>query len=617
MSELLSASKREFWMEAARQGTPPSPVEVARRQYDLMAPWHIRDGIWRELVGLGHWPGKKKRARNNSRDTGKSIGVGLSILWAAEYVIPYIPGLRHENKRAVVIGRDENHLRQENFDTLENMICQYAPWLKTPDESYWNEPDALREFKIKNRTWTTTQKDLTNGVSLRGYGFGQSIRGLHGPLVVLDDFIDDEDAHHGKVHFDRINSAIMPAIIKGGMALAVGTPIDDNDVWSFIEKEDEWGFRRFPALDQGERDPETGIPLYGYREKNEMDIDLGYLPATAIKRPEDLDCLWPHRLNFGDLRSIRGKTPQTELTFLREYLMTRAASWNLLVHPEHFRAAKRHDQHYYQRLDSAKSGYTFMGVDPSTLVRSDFVMYVGMKVPVTNEEGRVTNNVIRILHVDVIEIKPNEAPDVRKRRVLEAVNRIRIIFEQFNPKKIVVEGNGFQNFIQPHLEEKDVRLRGRIEPITLTTNKHMDDGWPLIRNIFESGLIELPYGATPNERVLIEQGELDVKSVQARTLTDKLWGQLQAVKYVDGRILEDEKAQRDMVAALYFMLRAADYVPASVGVAGVPLEGAGQVLARSLAPEKKRFDPEFGDKMRRRDALSQYQRAARLDRNHR
>lgn len=613
MSELLSRSKREFWLEAARHGTPPSPVEVARKQYDLMAPWHIREGLWKEVAGLGRWPGKKKRARNMSRDHGKSIGVGLTVLWAAEYAIPFIPGLRHENKRAVVIGRDENHLRQENFDTLENMICYHAPWLKTPDDSFWNEPEALKEFKIKNRTWTTTQKDLTNGVSLRGYGFGQSVRGLHGPLIVLDDFIDDEDAHHGKMHFDRINSAIIPATIKGGLDLAVGTPIDDNDVWSFIEKEEEWEYRRFPALDQGEKDSETGLPLYGYREKNENDIDLGYLPPEAIKRSEDLNCLWPYRLNSDDLRSLRGKTPQTELTFLREYLMTRAASWNLLVHPEHFRAAKRHDLHYYHRLDAGRSdAYTFMGVDPSTLVRSDFVMYVGAKVPVKNERGDVTNNVIRILHVEVIEIKANEAPDVRRRRVLEAVNRIRVVFERFNPRKIVVEGNGFQNFIQPHLEEKDARLRGRIEPITLTTNKHMDNGWPLIRNIFESGLIELPYGPTPNEKVRLDSGELDPTTFEARALTDKLWGQLQAVKYVDGRILEDEKAQRDMVAALYFLLRAADYVPESASFAGVPLDAAKDLAILHSRPSRH-IDPEFA-RAPRRDGFSQLARAERLRR---
>lgn len=593
MSELLSPSRHDFWLEGAKHGTPPSPVEVAMKQYDLMAPWHIREGIWSELRGLGYWPGKKKRARNNSRDTGKSIGVGSSVLYAAEYVIPYIPGLRHENKRVAVIGRDENHLRQENFDTLENLICYHAPWLKTTDESYWTEPDALKEYKIKNRTWTTTQKDLTNGVSLRGYGFAQSIRGLHSPMVVLDDFIDDEDAHHGKMHFDRINSAIMPAIIKGGLALAVGTPIDDNDVWSFIEKEPEWEYKRFPALDQGERNAETGEPIYGYREKNENDIDLGYLPPEAIKRPADLDCLWPHRLNYGDLQSIRGKTPQTELTFLREYLMTRAASWNLLVHPDHFRAAKRNDLYYLSRLDDEKSqAYTFMGVDPSTLVRSDFVLYVGAKMPVKDDKGNVLNHVIRVLHVEVIEIRPNENPEERKRRVLQAVDRIRVIFDRFNPRKIVVEGNGFQNFIQPHLEEKDARLRGRIEPITLTTNKHFDTGWPLIRNVFEAGLIELPYGPTPNEKVRLDAGECDPRTFESRRITDMLWSQLQAVKYVDGRILEDEKAQRDMVAALYFLLRAADYVPPSASVHGAALESKAPVsLMQTQAP--RRVDPEI------------------------
>src|SRR5687767_6792411 len=87
MPELLSRSRHDFWLEGARNGTPPSPVEVAQKQYDLMAPWHIREGIWSELRGLGTWAGKKKRARNMSRDHGKSLGVGLALLWACEYAI--------------------------------------------------------------------------------------------------------------------------------------------------------------------------------------------------------------------------------------------------------------------------------------------------------------------------------------------------------------------------------------------------------------------------------------------------------------------------------------------------------------------------------------------------
>lgn len=582
---LLPEGTREFWLEAARHGAPPSVVEVARKQYGLMAPWHIRTTLWRDVQGLGSWPGKRRKAYNVSRDHGKSYGTGAALLWAAEYRVPFLPDLRLENRRINLIGRDVDHLRRENMETLENLICFHAPWLKTLDRELWKDPQALKELQIRNRAWTSMQFDLTNGVSIRGYGFNQNVRGGHVVLTWMDDFIDDENAHHGAVHYSKVQSAVLPSVVDGGLLAAVGTPIDDNDVWKYISEEREWNFRSLPAMDAD--------GSLGYKELNEQDIDLGFLPAKSIRRPEDYNCLWPFRMGYDSLMSVRGSSPSSELAFLKEYMMQRAAAWNLLVHPDHFRASKRQDVSYVHNVLEDSEAYTFMGVDPSTLRRSNFVAWVGAKFPVRDPKtGERLYSVIRPLHREKIEVKANEAPEVRKQRILMALDRLRVLFRRYNPRKVVIEGNGFQSAIEPLLEERDARLRGRIESVTLTTNKHMDDGWPMIRTVFEAGHVEMPYGPTPAELQMLERGEITPEMFESRRVTDDFWQELIGIKYHNARILEDDTRPTDQVAGFYFMLRAADYVPDTVELVSGHLDASSDVLRiGSAAP--RTVDPEF------------------------
>lgn len=602
----MSERTHDFWLEAARGGTPPTPVEVAQKQYGLLTPWHIRETFLKDIRGLGSWPGKKKRGYNFSRTTGKTYGSTSMVMWAAEYGIPYLPKLRQENRRINIIGRDVEHLRRENMETIHNFIVNHAPWLKTLDRELWDDPRSLKELQIRQRRWTDLHLDLTNGVSIRGFGFNQNVRGGHVPLTILDDFIDDENAHHGADHFQTILGAVVPSVEDGGLIIADGTPIDDNDVWKHISAEDEWQFRSLPVYDEkGE---------LGYREKNEEDIELGFLPPESIQCKEDLHCLWPHRMNYASVLSARGKTPATELAFLREYMMQRAAAWNLLVHPDYYRQSKRHDVCYHFGIDSKRNdGITFMGVDPSTLRRSNFAWWVATKLPIKNEEGNEIGHVIRPLYHEHVEVQANEDPAVKKARLIQAMERLRSTFHRFNPRKVVIEGNGFQSFIEPYLEDRDSRMRGRIETVTLTANKHFDDGWPLIRTVFEGGMVEMPYGPTTQEQVLIDRGELDPRHVHARTVTDAFWTQLQAVKYHNARILENEEVPRDSVAAFYFMLRAADYVPTSVGFAGVGHPTA-EIARFNSGAKPRRLDPEFAPRHGPPGGLGQLAKAKRYSR---
>lgn len=602
MSDRISGDKHRLWLAQAERGHPPSVVRVAQTQYQLDAPWWVRKHIWGEVQGLGSWPEKRRRARMAARGHGKSIAATIAVLYASEYLLPYLD-IHRSNRLVNVVGRSEKYVMRKNMDYLEDFICYHAPWLKTRDKALWDEPEALKQWKLKSRSWGQTRKDLTNGISIRAYGFNQSVRGDHLYLTIIDDPIDEDNAHHGLEHYDKIDSAIMKSTRNGGLCLLFGTPIHDNDVWTYVKEDGErWDYREFPAYDRnGDR---------GYKARNEADVEAGYLPKDAITQSEDWHCLWPKQMNYVALESERGDTRRTELNWLRELLLERVADVHLLVHPEDFNAALHHDQHYYANLDPDLPHATFCGVDPSTLVRSNFVAWVGTKT----DDGH-----IRPLYREMIRAKDHESQEAREARMMSYRDRLLGIHRRFRPKKYVIEGTAFQNFLKPVLEEHDDVFLNRVETVSLTSNKHLDDGWPLIRTRFEAGLIDLPYGPTPDEDLRVDRGELAPGNYVARKVTDELRYELDGVYYMEGGTVETTRNRpNDQVAAFYFMLRAGEDIGPSPSVEGFALEPSdGDVDGFDLDVTDLFDDPERNPRSRgkgRDDAMRRVARARDLER---
>lgn len=588
---LLDKQTHDLWHAQAEQGVPPDITTVVQKQYGLETPWHVRDHLWRDAQDLGSWDHVEKRAKVISRGHGKTVGGCLLVLYLAEYVIPYMDGLM-TNRTMNVVGRSEDHIHGENMEQLRTLICRFAPWLKTKDEDRWEDWNSLHDWKMKSRPWGVKKLRLTNNVTVDAYGMNQSVRSSHVYFTWMDDFIDEDNAHRGRQQLEeKVMGAIEPAMEDGGLLLLTGTLIDDNDIWAYIEDEGDWAYDVLPAYD---RNAERG-----YARRNKQEIENGFLPEDAITSPEDSSCLWPWRMDYASLEARRGDSRRAEVQWLREYMCQRTASFNQLVHPDDYHRSLSDRLYYIDALDDNSTAETFIGVDPSGLKRSNHVAVVGTITP-DDPDADIAGGKVRPVHWDIIEAKEADTHEERKELQKAAKERLHHLYKRFRPHTIVIEGNAYQSTIEADLEAQYPSVAARVEQISLTSNKHKQDGWPLIRNRFAEGDIVLPYGPTPDEERQEARGEVTTGDYEARRITERFQHELEGVKLVsDGKekkIREDEKRHTDRVAAFYFMLRAAEQSEQSPWVDGLSLEpdNADEVdVEEALLGRSSKRDPEL------------------------
>lgn len=560
---LLPASRHAIFLALAQNGTPPDPALVMREQYGLRTPWYVREHLLEPFTRIGRRAGVQKVCREVARGAGKTISATVAKLWAIEYVIPFLPKLRAENRRVLDIGRKISHVLNENTTILEQMVCERAPWLKTKDVSAWPRvPEdwaQLAGSSNSERAWTKSQQiirlDFTNGASYRGYGWDQGVRGNHAPLVVIDDLLDEENFAFAEEQHTTLNNAVGPAIEEGGLIMLEGTPFMPGDLFDRVREDEDWDYRQLPAMDvDGALD---------YATKNQQDIAQGYLSASAITVPQDLMCLNPARTNYAALEGRQGKSRDAQLAYQREFLLRRVLDTTALVHPNDWAAAKRHDLPLARSLHEAnaqaeQAGHprivsTYCGVDPSgSQVDAFAFVVVGRLAPPTSK--------LRILHTETIPLAEG------RQNPLLFLDRLAEIHARYAPY-FLVEANGFQRIIEPLT--KSIHPNIRIGKLMVTSDKHvMDRGWPIIRTLFASGMIEVPWGPTANEQHLV------LKSTNPYTVPlashiamQRLYHQLQGVQYVKAEIIEDDRRPNDEVSALYLALKAATTAPGQASAA--------------------------------------------------
>ena len=525
---ILSKKVHDMWLHEAAKSNPPEPADVAQMQYGLSLPWHVRKKFLVIVKRIRKGGPIHKYMLGVTRGGGKSVATSFLVLYVAEYVLPFMD-IRPSNRRILVIGRRQEYVIDVNMKEIGQAICVYSPWLKTLDSDLWNDAGAL-EAKRYN-SWSKTRFDLTNGVSIRGYGIDQSVRGEHVYLVVIDDVVDDKNFNLVKHQMNILKSAVEPATEAGGAIVVTGTLQTNSDLYSKLTEEDGWEVVWLPAWDDNRsRD---------YEAQNRADVASGRQKAETFQHPEDWHCLWPERVGYEYLMSLRGKTRASIRSWLRERQLQTIDDDTMLVHPNDLAAAKDPSLTFIQ---SVEQGECYAGIDPSSLSEDP----AGLVVLLKREDGTY-----QLAHSEEIPKLERTVDDHDKaREALDRIfTRIESIHRRFKPKWLV-ESNGMQGVILPLAED---RIPGiEMDTHFLSGKKHSEEGWPRIRTVMEAGKLKLPTGPRPGEEEIPEE---DWDSVSK---TEALIEQIKGLQYVDGKVEEDKTVKNDLVSALYLALRVAE-----------------------------------------------------------
>lgn len=532
---IIDQTLHSLWLEEAKAGRPPSPRIVAELQYGLAVNWHHEEAFLR-LASLIDPLSPKKHfvCREASRGSGKSTMVNFFRLYVAEYVLPFLyrPGLpvRPENRRYVIFGRDQNHLRDELLTPLRDMIIQHAPWLRTPD---WKgiigenlddpDPEALREIsEMKSKggqKWESFRLDLANGVSFRTRTLKQSARSVHVFCADMDDILTEQTVGESPAIMALIRGAIKPAIEPGGLFLLDGTPQAPGDLFDLAKDDPDWDYEAYPAYDlDGKK---------GYKAKNELWLKQRWPDIKVLDQPS----LWPDRLSHAYLEQERGRTRESEVKYLREYLLERSPPETALVHPDHIYAARDVTLSYHPAAQS--SFYYYAGIDPSSLRKDEAGFCIGYVV----EPSEAHPFGARIpAHLGKLVANPHLPDGEGEMAVIDEMNRLATTYGAYS---WTVEKNGFQGVIVGLLRRLNPSIR--CEVFQLAANKHTENGWLGVRTLFRNRSVRLPY-ATDEDKFI----------------TDEFVYQLRGLQYINGEIVEDPKRKNDLLSAFFLFTKNSD-----------------------------------------------------------
>ena len=297
---------------------------------------------------------------------------------------------------------------------------------------------------------------FTNGSRIRCVGYGKAIRGRHPKYVVLDDVLNDNDMWsetERRKNISYYQSAIVNMVMpseqyeghfEGGQAIVIGTPYHLADLYSWLETNEIYAFRRFPGITT-----RKGAPA----------------------------ALFPWRWSLKQL--LRKKKEIGPVAFSREILCVPVTD-DISIFPSYL-FPPLYDHQLTLRPTKAemeaRGWETVMGIDiaRSASVGADyFVIFTMAK----DQQGQ------RFI-VDI-----NRTKGLPFNRQLELMAREA---EKYNPGLVYIESNAMQQIYTDEMRRMtDIPVK---EFLTLATNKYpLDKGVPGLRIILENQKLTIPRG---------------------------------------------------------------------------------------------------------------------------
>lgn len=110
----------------------------------------------------------------------------------------------------------------------------------------------------KGKKWSSTAIHLNNGHRIYARGFGTRVRGAHPRWIIVDDALNDETAYSEQVRKKQIDyfyTAVSNMCVPGGQIIVVGTPFHCLDLYGDLATNEEYIFRKYPALQGKDEQP--------------------------------------------------------------------------------------------------------------------------------------------------------------------------------------------------------------------------------------------------------------------------------------------------------------------------------------------------------------------------
>lgn len=115
------------------------------------------------------------------------------------------------------------------------------------------ETNPRLQHLVDPAVWSAQKIRLTNGSTIIAKGFGVKTRGMHPHLIVCDDVVSEAAMYSALVRERQATyffSAIRNMLVPGGQLVVVGTPQHTEDLYGLLEKNEEWFFKRYQAIDK-------------------------------------------------------------------------------------------------------------------------------------------------------------------------------------------------------------------------------------------------------------------------------------------------------------------------------------------------------------------------------
>jgi phage terminase large subunit-like protein len=357
----------------------------------------------------------------------------------------------------------------------ERILADIKTELETNPRLRWLVPD-------NKKVWSSTSVLLANGHRIYARGFGTKVRGAHPNWIVVDDGLNDETVYSATVRSkqnDYFYTAITNMVVPGGQIIVVGTPFHQDDLYADLERNEEYEFRRYQALDE-----QTGRAL------------------------------WPDRYSREGLE--KRKREIGVIRFNREFQCVPVAD-DMSLFPGFLFAGDPVEQPTV-RLGMPLEYWQQLGVTP--YIGVDFAMSSSAKADYT---------VIWVMGTDahghrwIIDI-------VRERGLAyqKQLSLINATAQRYDPVLVYLESNQMQRIFGDEL----IRLTDLpIKKFTTGTEKHsLDKGVPSLRVLLENQKFRIPRG----DRRSVELTDVWINEMRAFTWNE---GKLQSVAAHDDTVM--------------------------------------------------------------------------------
>ena len=420
---------------------------------------------------------------------------GKSHLFSFAY--PLWRMYRHRSRGEPFYNRNLNANSEEGM-VITNESSLSMTFITKIIEEIENNP-ILKErlypsnFNSPTRLWGKKGITCKNGARLLPFSAKGRIRGRHPNWLVLDDYLDDSSLYSPEQRekaIEAFSSAVLNTLQPKGQVIVVGTPFHKSDLYGDLRTRKAFKYYEYPAI----------------------------YPTGQV--------LWPDRFSLNDLIALKEDKkddPMSEVRFSREYLV-RPVDSNQTIFPHYLigKALKPEMDFIYNKGSGDYSKYeaVITGCDfaISSGIGADYTVYITVA---KETEGRY-----RILHI------------YREKgvRYNEQITRLRDLFYDLEPDKIVMENNGFQESMAQAAEDEGLPIERHT---TTASNKFsLAQGIPMVAALFEKGIIDIPH-----------------KEGESRRLAKILINELASFTWSQGKILSTA-AHDDMVLALWIAVKA-------------------------------------------------------------